>query len=184
MSLGMTLREVVAPMLSTVESGVPAPSRWYAAYTCARHEKQVRKQLEERDISCFLPVYRSVRRWKDRQKELELALFPGYVFVHIGPEDRLRVLQTPSVVRFVCFSGRPAALEDDEIESLRFGVANGARAEPHPYLTVGRKVRVKHGPLGGTEGILTRKKDKFRVVLSIDLIMRSVAVEVDVADLE
>jgi transcription antitermination factor NusG len=184
MSLGMTLREITVPMLSAVESGAPAPSRWYAAYTCARHEKQVRKQLEERDIRCFLPVYRSVRRWKDRQKELELALFPGYVFVRIGAEDRLRVLQTPSVVRFVSFGGRPAALEDDEIESLRGGVANGARVEPHPYLTVGRKVRVKHGPLAGTEGILTRKKDKFRVVLSIDLIMRSVAVEVDVADLE
>jgi transcription antitermination factor NusG len=179
----MTSCEVMAPIPSTVESSVSAPSRWYAAYTCARHEKQVRKQLEERDIRCFLPVYRSVRHWKDRRKELDLALFPGYVFVHIGAEDRLRVLQTPSVVRFICFDGRPAALGDDEIDSLRRGVAKGARVEPHPYLTLGRKVRVKHGPLAGTEGILTRKKDKFRVVLSIDLIMRSVAVEVNEADL-
>jgi transcription antitermination factor NusG len=184
MNAGMTMREAGRPILPTAESDAIAPSRWYAAYTCSRHEKHVRKQLEERDIRCFLPVYRGVRRWKDRRKELELALFPGYVFVRIGPEDRLRVLQIPSVVRFVGFGGCPAALEDDEIESLRSGVAHGARVEPHPYLRVGRKILVKRGPLAGTAGILTRKKDKYRVVLSIDLIMRSVAVEVDAADLE
>lgn len=158
--------------------------RWYAAYTCARHEKHVSRQLEEKSIRSFLPLYRSVRRWKDRRKELELALFPGYVFVHIGLEDRLRVLQIPSVVRFVSFAGHPAALGDGEIESLRNGVANGVCAEPHPYLRAGQKVRVKHGPLAGAEGILVRKKDKCRLVINIDLIMRSVAAEVDAADLE
>ena len=182
MTCEMTLRENTA--LSAGGSSISSPARWYATYTCARHEKHVRKQLEERGINCFLPLYRSVRRWKDRQKELELALFPGYVFVHIGPEDRLRVLQTPSVVRFVCFSGYPAALDDGEIESLRSGIANSARLEPYPYRQVGRKVHVKYGPLAGIEGILVRTKEKLRVVLSIDLIMRSVAVEVDAADLE
>jgi transcription antitermination factor NusG len=183
MNAGMTFREQTAAMFPPGDADVSVPSQWFAAYTRARHEKQVRRQLEERNIRCFLPTYRSPRRWKDRQKELELALFPGYVFVRIGAAERLRVLQTPSVVRFVSFGGRPAALPEDEIESLRSGVANGAHVEPHPYLTVGRKVRVKHGPLAGSEGILTRKKDRFRVVLSIDLIMRSVAVEVDAADL-
>src|SRR5271169_2669926 len=110
---------------------------WYALYTCPRHEKRVAEQIEQRHISCFLPLYRSIRRWRDRRKELELALFPGYVFVHIGAEDRLRVLQTPSVVRFVSFAGRPAALDDREIESLRNGVANGVCAEPYPYLKAG-----------------------------------------------
>ena len=159
-------------------------ARWYAAYTCSRHEKQVRKQLEEKSISCFLPLYRSVRRWRDRRKELELALFPGYVFVHIAPQDRLRVLQTSSVVRLVTSNGQLAALDDNEINSLRNGIANGAKAEPHPYLRIGQKVRVKHGPLAGAEGILVRKKDKCRLVLNLDLIMRSVAAEVDAADLE
>jgi transcription antitermination factor NusG len=158
--------------------------RWYAAYVCSRHEKQVVSQLQERRISCFLPVYRSVRRWKDRRKELELVLFPGYVFVHLDLKDRLRVLQLPSVVRFVSFNGHPAPLPDTEIEVLSKGLASGIRAEPHPYLKVGNRVRVRSGPLAGAQGILVRRKDKFRVVLSIDLIMRSVAVEVDEADIE
>jgi transcription antitermination factor NusG len=161
-----------------------AQIRWYATYVCSRHEKQVLSQLQERKISCFLPVYRSVRRWKDRRKELELVLFPGYVFVHIDLKDRLRVLQLPSVVRFVSFNGQPAPLQDDEIEILSRGLASGIRAEPHPYLKVGQRVHVRSGPLAGANGILVRRKDKFRVVLSIDLIMRSVAVEVDEADIE
>ena len=158
--------------------------RWYAAYTCARHEKRVSKQLQERRIDSFLPTYHSVRRWKDRRKELDLPLFPGYVFVHLAGDDRMRVLQVPGVVRFVSFNGRPAPLDNSEIESLRNGIANGVHAEPHPYLKVGRPVRVKHGPMAGTEGILVRKKDKFRVVISVGLIMRSVAVEVQASDLE
>jgi transcription antitermination factor NusG len=157
---------------------------WYATYVCSRHEKQVVSQLQERHISCFLPVYRSVRRWKDRRKELELVLFPGYVFVHLDLRDRLRVLQLPSVVRFVSFNGHPAPLPDAEIEILSKGLASGVRAEPHPYLKIGHRVRVRSGPLAGAQGILVRRKDKFRVVLSIDLIMRSVAVEVDEADIE
>lgn len=174
--------------LETSDASVRSPMslqvHWYAAYVCSRHEKQVVSQLQERRISCFLPVYRSVRRWKDRRKELELVLFPGYVFVHLDLKDRLRVLQLPSVVRFVSFNGRPAPLADSEIEILSKGLASGIRAEPHPYLKVGHRVRVRSGPLAGAQGILVRKKDRFRVVLSIDLIMRSVAVEVDEADIE
>jgi transcription antitermination factor NusG len=179
-------RLVVAADSLQPDSGVVVPlqSHWYAAHVCSRHEKQVARQLEERRVSCFLPVYRSVRRWKDRRKELDLVLFPGYVFVHLDLKDRLRVLQVPSVVRFVSFNGHPAPLPDSEIEALNSGLAGGVRAEPHPYLKVGRRVRVKYGPLAGAQGILVRRKDKFRVVLSIDLIMRSVAVEVDEADVE
>ena len=185
--------EVAAEISETMTTGNPeliensrtSPQvRWYAAYVCSRHEKQVVTQLQERRISCFLPVYRSVRRWKDRRKELELVLFPGYVFVHLDLKDRLRVLQLPSVVRFVSFNGHPAPLPDSEIEILSKGLASGIRAEPHPYLKVGHRVRVRSGPLAGAQGILQRKKEKFRVVLSIDLIMRSVAVEVDEADIE
>ena len=159
-------------------------SRWYAAYTCPRHEKYVTRQAEERDLDCFLPVYRSLRRWKDRRKEIELALFPGYVFMHIPLKDRLRVLQIPGVVHLVSFNGVPAALPDAEIEGLRNGLEKQVCIVPHPYLKVGRRVRVRSGPMSGVQGILTRKKDSLRVVVSIELIMRSVAVEVDAADIE
>jgi transcription antitermination factor NusG len=161
-----------------------AESNWYALYTCPRHEKRVVEQIERCRISCFLPLYRSVRRWKDRRKELELALFPGYVFVRIALQDRLRVLQVAGAVRFVSFNGHPVPLRDDEMESLVNGLRSGARLEPHPYLTVGRRVRVRCGPLARMQGILVRRKDKFRVVLSLDIIMRSVGVEVDESDIE
>lgn len=158
-------------------------TRWYAAYTCTRHEKRVAQQLDERHVENFLPLYRSVRRWKDRRKELQLALFPSYVFVRMDLKDRLRVLQLPGVVDFVSFGGVPAPLLDGEIETLRQGMANPMLIEPHPYLNVGRRVRVGNGPFAGTEGILVRRRDGCRVVVSIDLLMRSVAVEVDEADI-
>jgi transcription antitermination factor NusG len=110
--------------------------------------------------------------------------FPGYVFVRIALRDRLRVLQLPSVVHLVGSPGRPSPLPESEMDGLRQGLSNQVYGEPHPYLKVGRRVRVVHGPLAGAEGILIRKKDRFRVILSIDLIMRSVALEVDAADLE
>jgi transcription antitermination factor NusG len=164
-----------------VESSVP---HWHALYTCARHEKYVAKQLEERDIDHFLPLYRSWHTWKDRRKQVELALFPSYVFVHISMQTRLRVLQLEGVVHLVTFNGRPAVLPEQEIDALRNGLEQKIYAEPHPYLTVGRRVRVCRGPLLGTEGILIRWKDKFRVVISLEVLMRSVAVEVDGADLD
>jgi len=125
-----------------------------------------------------------VRRWKDRRKEIELPLFPGYIFVHVALRDRLQVLRLPGVVQFVSFGGKPAVLPSAEIESLRDGLIRGLRAEPHPYLKVGRRVRVHSGPMSGMEGILVRRREKFRVVLSIDLIQRSVAVEVDESEIE
>jgi transcription antitermination factor NusG len=168
----------------TALAGTSVKGSWYALYTCPRHEKRVAEQIKQRSISCFLPLYRSVRRWKDRRKELELALFPSYVFVRIALEDRLRVLQMAGVVRFVSFNGHPVPLPESEMESLMNGLISGVRAEPHPYFTVGRRVRVRSGPLAGTEGILVRRKDRFRLVLRLELIMRSVAVEVDEADVE
>lgn len=158
--------------------------RWYAAYTCARHEKRIAEQLARRGVESFLPLYESVRRWKDRRVCLQLPLFPGYVFVHTALAHRLRVLQIPSVVRLVGFNGLPTALPDSEIEALRRGLVDKRLVKPHPYLTVGRRVRIKNGPLAGVEGILIRKKNSVRVVLSLDLIQRSACVEVDASDVE
>jgi transcription antitermination factor NusG len=159
-------------------------SKWYAAYTSPRHEKYVARQLDERSIDSFLPLYRSLRRWKDRRKQIELPLFPGYVFVHFDLQQRLRILGLPGVVRLVNFNGQPATLPDHDIETLRKGLDLQIYAEPHPYLRVGRRVRVLHGPMAGTEGILVRKKDKFRLVISLEAIMRSIAVEVDASDVQ
>jgi len=155
---------------------------WYALYTFPRHEKRVAEQIEKREISCFLPLYRSVRRWKDRRKELELALFPGYVFVRVAIQEKLEVLKLPGVVRLVTFNGQPAALPDNELESLRRGLAGRVRMMPHPYLHVGRRVRLKSGPMAGLEGILRRRKEGLRLIVSVEILMRAVAVEVDEAD--
>jgi transcription antitermination factor NusG len=158
-------------------------TRWYAVYTCANHEKRVAAELGARGVEHFLPLYSSARRWKDRRVNLDLPLFPGYVFVRMTLGERLPVLQIPSVVRFICFDGRPAALPDNEIDILRFGLAQRLQAEPHPFLNVGRRVRIIRGPFAGLNGILKRRKSKLRVVLSLDLIQQSVAVEVGEADL-
>jgi transcription antitermination factor NusG len=167
--------------------GLPAEyyePNWYAAYTSANHEKRVAEQLGVREVEHFLPTYSSVRRWKDRRVTLELPLFPGYLFVKLALRDRLRALQVPGVARLVGFNGLPCALPASEIEALKTGLADGISAEPHPFLTVGRRVRMKRGPLAGMQGILLRRKGKFRVVISIELIHRAVAVDAEVADVE
>ena len=158
--------------------------RWYAVSVRPRHEKLVTRHLEHQGLNHFLPVYRSVRRWKDRRKELDMALFPGYVFVNLNLRDRLRVLRVPGAVQFVTFQGQPAAIPDSEIRALESSLSAGLRLQPHPYLHQGARVRLKRGPLVGAEGIMIRRKERFRLVLSIDLIMRSVVFEVDEADVE
>jgi transcription antitermination factor NusG len=157
---------------------------WYAAYTSANHEKRVGEQLSAREVEHFLPVYTSVRRWKDRRVKLELPLFPGYVFVRLALRDRLQVLQVPGVAKLVGFNGTPTPLPQEEIETLKKSLVRGVRAEPHPYLKVGRRVRVKSGPLAGMEGILGRKKNSARFVISVELIQRAMAVEIDETNLE
>lgn len=157
---------------------------WYAAYTNANHEKRVALQLRQRAIEHFLPQYESVRRWKDRLMKLELPLFPGYVFVRLLLRDRLCVLQIPGVARLVGFNGRPTALPKEDVEALKKGVEDGIHVQPHPYLTAGRRVRITDGPLAGLEGILLRWRGNCRVVLSLDLIQRSVSVDIDAINLE
>jgi transcription antitermination factor NusG len=161
-----------------------ADSYWYAVYTCANHEKRIAAQFNERSIENFLPLYETVRRWKDRRMRIALPLFPGYIFVRHSLRKRLDILQVPGVVRLVGFNNVAAPLPIEDIETLRNGLKRAYNAEPHPYLTIGRRVRVVHGPFDGLEGILLRRRGKLRVVLSIHLIMRSVVVDVDVADVQ
>jgi transcription antitermination factor NusG len=157
---------------------------WYAAYTSANHEKRVAEQFAQRSVEHFLPLYQSVRRWKDRRMNVQLPLFPGYVFVRLALRDRLQVLRTPGVAQLVGFNGTPAALPEEEIEALKKGFVCGVRAVPHPFLSVGQRVRVKAGPLEGIEGIVVRRKNRLRLIISLDLIHRATAVEVEAADLE
>jgi transcription antitermination factor NusG len=157
---------------------------WYAIYTSANHEKRIAEQLALRSLECFLPLYESVRRWKDRRVVLNLPLFAGYVFVRMPLRDKLKVVQIPGVAHLVGFAGTPVALPDAEIETLLASLKGGVAPQPHPFLTVGRRVRVKAGPLAGLIGTLIEKKNRFRLVISIELIQRSLAVQIDAQDVE
>ncbi len=157
---------------------------WFAAYTNSHHEKRVASHFVERQIKSFLPLYSARHRWRNRcEMNLELPLFPNYVFVRIDPRERVRVLEVPGVVSLVGFGRTLAPLSDFEIEALRTCVGQ-RKIEPHPYLVVGERVRIKAGPMTGMEGVLVRKKSNFRVVLALDVIMQCVAVEIDADDLE
>lgn len=159
-----------------------AQTLWYAGYTASRHEKRVAEQLQQRDVEHFLPLYETVHRWRNGRHRVQLPLFPGYVFVRIALRDRLRALEIPGFVRLVGFSGLPLPLPDAEIDAMREALHAGIQAEPYPYLTVGMRVEISNGPLQGMKGILLRRQGKCRVVISVDLIMRSMVVEVDSTD--
>jgi transcription antitermination factor NusG len=159
-------------------------TRWFAVYTNSRHEKCVVKHFEERQIESFLPLYQKLHHWRKRNcVRLDLPLFPNYVFVHIAPQQRTSVLAVPGVLGMVGRGRIASALPDAEIESLRIGLQL-RKFEPHPYLIAGERVRIKAGSMEGMEGILLRKKNELRVILTLELIKRSVAVEVDTEDVE
>src|SRR5580658_609601 len=158
--------------------------KWFAVYTTSRHEKRVAQHLTQRQIEYYLPLYRSERKWSDGSRvTLELPLFPGYLFVRIKRTERVRVLEVPGTLTVVGGTGRePAPLPDEAIDALRAGL-HLRRAEPHPLLTVGQRARICSGALAGMEGIVLRKKNSCRVILTLEHIQRSIAVEVDGDDL-
>jgi len=175
-------------MIETIANGVLKSEEqaestfWYAAYTASRHEKTVAEHLRQRNIECFLPLYETVRRWNNGRHRVQLPLFPSYVFVRMAMCDKLRVLQVPGLAQLVTFQGSPAVLPDSEIETLRGALAAGVMAQPYRYLNVGSKVEICRGPLQGMRGVLLRHQGQFRVVLSVEMIMRSIVLEVDAAD--
>jgi transcription antitermination factor NusG len=159
--------------------------KWFAVYTSPRHEKRVDQHLSLREIEHYLPLYRVQRKWSDGSRvTLDLPLFPGYIFVFIKRTERVRVLEVPGALAVVGGTGRePAPLPDAEINALRSGL-HLRRAEPHPLLTIGQRARILSGALAGMEGIVVRKKNSLRIVLTMDLIQQSMAVEVDGSELE
>jgi transcription antitermination factor NusG len=152
---------------------------WNAVYARHQHEKPVAESLAGNGFEVFLPTYNVIRKWTDRKKQLSLPLFPCYVFVRSDFERRLRILRTPGVHFLVMFAGRPAAIPDLEIEAIRKAVESRLRVEPHPFLKCGDWVRVTSGPLADVEGILVRKKGSYRLILSANLLGKSIAVEID-----
>jgi len=153
--------------------------KWYAVRTAAGREKAVSGQLGNKGYEQFLPVYRAKRQWSDRVKEVELPLFPGYLFCRFDIHSRLPILVTPGVKLIVGYGKNPIPICDGEIEAIRMVIQAGAPAEPWPFLEAGQRVRIQDGSLGGLEGILLQVKNSWRILLSVELLRRSVAVEVD-----
>lgn len=155
---------------------------WYAGYTAARHEKRVAEHFSQRGVEHFLPLYDTIHRWNNGRHRVSLPLFPGYIFVRIPLQERLRVLEVPGFVRLVGFNALPQPLPESDITKMKDALSQGVLAEPYPYLTVGTRVEVRSGPLAGLTGFLLRRQNKYRVVISVDLIMQSMVVEVAAED--
>jgi transcription antitermination factor NusG len=182
----MAAAEVLASTISALEPGITAiiEPHWYAVCTRSRHEKSVAEHCAHRSITNFVPLYESVRRWKNGRHRVSLPLFPGYAFVRIALANRLDVLKVPGVVHLVSFNGLPSPVANSEIESLQRALAAGRGLAPHPYLTVGRRVRIKSGPLAGLEAVVIRQRSCMRAVLSINLIQRSMALDIESVNVE
>ncbi len=152
---------------------------WLALQTRCRYEGFVAKQLRHKGYQILLPLYTCRRRWSDRIKELELPLFPGYVFCRFNPLDRLPILVTPGVIQVIGIGKIPTPVDDAEIAAIQTAIQSGLPRQPWPFLQIGQRVRVECGPLCGLEGIFVDFKGRHRLVLSVTLLQRSVAVEVD-----
>ena len=165
---------------------LPAPDAWFAVHTRSKCERKVTTQLNDMQIKSFLPSVKEIRSWSDRRKVIDQPLFPGYVFVRIPSEDRVRVsvLRINGVVGFVGVQGQGIPIPEAEIESIQTLLSSRVPFEPYPFLRVGEKVRIRGGYLDGIEGILAAKNSDQSVVISIDLIQRSLAVRVSGFDLE
>jgi transcription antitermination factor NusG len=154
------------------------PPPWMALTVKHQHEQAVRTALEGKGFKAYAPTCRAARRWSDRLKELDLPLFPGYVFCRWHSYGQTPLLRTPGVRTVVSFGGEIAPIPDSEIARIRRALASGLTVEPWPFLKAGQRVRIEAGPLAGVEGTLVEVRDKWRVVLNVEMLQRSVAVHV------
>lgn len=157
---------------------------WYAVHTRHQHEKLVARTLANKGFEIFLPLYSDLRRWRDRTKMVELPLFSCYVFLRGDLDRRLAILTTPGVHGMLATAGKLAGIPEEEIQAVRSVIENRVKVEPHPFLKCGDRVRVKYGALRGLEGFLVRKKGQTRLIISVTLLERSVAAEVDASAVE
>jgi transcription antitermination factor NusG len=172
------------PVFHNPEMSAAGESVWWALYTRHQHEKAVGEMLEAKGFEVFLPLYESTRRWKDRKKVLSLPLFPCYLFVRGGLNRKLQVVTTPGIHMILHRGDQVAIIPHQEIQAIQRVIDGGLRAEPHPFLECGMRVRVIRGAMEGVEGILLRKKNICRLILSVNMVAQSVAVEVHAADVE
>jgi transcription antitermination factor NusG len=173
----------MAELEMETQSSTGTPN-WYALLTRHQHEKCVALALSNKNHVVYLPLYRSLRRWQDRSKQVLLPLFPCYVFIREGMDRQLQILKTPGIIHIVSWGGRPAIVPQTQLVAVRQIIESCLHVETHPYLQCGDRVRVKTGPLMGLEGILVRKKGLARLVVSMEMLGRSAAVEIDVLNLE
>jgi len=159
-----------------------ADPSWFAVYTRSRHEKSVASKLGEKGVEVFLPLRKVLRRWKDRRKEIAIPLFSSYVFVRISLMEKLFVLKTPGVVQILSEGSKPMPIPDEQIEAIQKLVSSGLKFDPYPYLKEGDHVSVVRGPLKGVTGILLGKRKQHLLILSVDLIQQSAALQVDISD--
>lgn len=158
---------------------------WYAVYTKSRHEKVAAEELCHRGIEVFLPLRNVISKWKDRRKEVQFPLFPGYLFTHVNlQEKRLDILKVPAVVRIVGFNEEPEPIPEEQIQAVKTLVFSKLPYDPFPELVEGDRVRIRRGPLRGLVGYLVEKRNRYRFVIQIDLIRQAVACEIDAADVE
>jgi len=162
---------------------IDAPA-WYAVWTRSRHEQVEREQLEQKGLEAFLPTIKRWSRWKDRKKQVDWPLFPGYCFARFNGQERLPVLKCAGVVNIVSFDGDIAPIPEQEIESIRRLVESDLQFDPCPLIREGMMVEVTHGPLKGVFGRLIRKGTHARLILAVDLIGQAVSVEVDASDVK
>lgn len=168
--MGLTQRE-----LCPDSAAQPAP--WFALVVKHQHERSTQAALASRMIPALVPIYKVRNRWSDRLKEIELPLFAGYVFCRFDPRQRVPVLTTPGVRSIVEFGGIPAPIETAQIDAIQAMVESNLAVGPWPYLKPGDRVRIERGPLRGVEGTLLREKDRFRLVVGIEILQRSIAAE-------
>ena len=153
--------------------------RWFALHVHARKESFVASQLENQGIECFLPRYKILRKWSDRMKEVELPLFPSYLFSRFDFQNRRPIVTTSGILQIVGNGRIAIPIADEEISAIQAAVRSGLPHQPWPFIEVGERVRVTYGTLAGLEGILVNFKGDHRVVLSVSLLQRSVALEVE-----
>jgi len=161
-------------------------TQWYAIQTRPRHEKSAAAELQQKGITTFLPLVTQIHRWSDRHKKVALPLFAGYAFVNImpTPETRVSVLRTNGVLSFVGFRNQAVPIPEGQIRGIQSLLANRIRFSPHFFLKVGQRVRIRGGCLDGVEGILIRQNGDQSLVLSVEMIQRSLAISIDGYDVE
>ena len=177
-----SLRRTALSVISEVQVGrlgLDNSFPWFALRVRSNYERVASVHLRDRGFEEFSPTYRCARQWSDRKKNVDQFLFPGYVFCRLNPDDRLPVLTIPGAVGLVMFGKGPSAIPDHEIEAVRKMIESGFLVTPWPFLQTGQTVLIERGPLAGLEGILQQIKQTYRLVVSINLLQRSVSAEID-----